>query len=310
MKVLVTGASGFIGRHTVPYLLAAGSEVHSLDIHTLPAELGGVKHHIVDLSDHALVRRLLSELRPSHLLHFAWHVPPGEFWTSRGNVQCLHDSLQLLTAFLDFGGVRSVVAGTCAEYDWIGSEALREDCTRVQPATLYGASKAALQFLHANLASRADSSFAWGRIFHLYGPYEPPSRFIPSVIRSLLAGQPAKCTHGRQIRDFMHVDDVARAFVQLLLHSSQGAVNIASGRGVTIADIAYQIADLIGRPDLIQLGALPAPASDPASLVADVDRLSHMGFTPTYSLEQGLAQTIEWWGAKSEIRYDSYWRNG
>lgn len=295
MKVLLTGASGFIGRHAVPYLVAAGAEVHCIDIRPLPAEIVGATNHVLDLSDTLRVRALLAEIRPSHLLHLAWHVPPGKFWTARENVQCLQDSLHLITAFLDSGGARSVVAGTCAEYHWSGTEPLREDRTEVRPATLYGASKAALQLMHARLAAQAGSSFAWGRIFHLYGPWEPESRFVPSVIRSLLTGQPAKCSHGRQIRDFMHVDDVARAFVELLFHSTEGAVNIATGRGVTIASVARQIGDIIGRPDLIELGALPAAQDDPASLVAAVDRLQSIGFTPAYSLEQGLAQTIAWW---------------
>lgn len=295
MKVLLTGASGFIGRHALSYLLAGGNEVHSVDVRPLPAASAGATHHLFDLSDTAKVRQLITELRPSHLLHLAWHVPPGNFWTARNNIDCLQNSLDLLVAFLDSGGSRSVVAGTCAEYDWTGSSPLSECNTTIQPATLYGASKAALQMVYLKLASLAGSSFAWGRIFHLYGPHEPEARFVPSVIRALLAGQPARCTHGRQIRDFLHVDDVARAFVELLFHSFQGPVNIASGQPVTVAALARQIGEIIGRPDLIQLGAIPEPAGDPPALVADVQRLQKLGFSPTYSLQEGLRQTIEWW---------------
>ena len=295
MKVLLTGACGFIGRHALRHLVATGSEVHTVDMRPLPDGLTGTRHHLINLSDRAQMRQTVSEIKPSHLLHFAWYVTPGEFWTARDNIQCLEDSLQLLTVFLDSGGRRSVVSGTCAEYDWSSDGLLRESDTRIQPLTLYGASKAALFMMHARLAGLAKSSCAWGRIFHLYGPFEPESRFVPSVIRALLRGQEAKCTHGRQVRDFMHVDDIARAFVELLFHPTEGAVNIASGQPVMLADVAQQIAGIVGRPDLLRLGALAEPPGDPPRLVAEVDRLSRIGFVPRYSLSSGLRQTVEWW---------------
>lgn len=295
MRVLLTGPSGFIGRHAIPYLLEAGCDLHTVDIRPLPADVSGAIHHTIDLLDARQVRELMAGLRPSHLLHFAWYVAPGKYWTSLDNVRWLQASLDLVAAFLDCGGERSVIAGTCAEYDWTGRGVLREHDTPIRPSTLYGASKGALQMVHARLASQAGSSFAWGRIFHLYGPFEPESRFVPSIILSILGGQPAKCTHGRQVRDFMHVHDVARAFVALLFDSAEGVVNIATGEGLAIAEVARQIADIIGRPDLLRLGALPEPADDPPSLIADIGRLHALGFNPTYSLQEGLRQTIGWW---------------
>jgi nucleoside-diphosphate-sugar epimerase len=149
--------------------------------------------------------------------------------------------------------------------------------------------------VHERLASQAGSSFAWGRIFHLYGPFEPEARLVPSIILSILKGLPAKCTHGRQVRDFMHVDDVARAFVRLLYDPAEGVVNIATGQGVSIADVAREITEIIGRPDLLRLGALPEPADDPPRLIADTGRLQALGFHPAYSLREGLQQTVGWW---------------
>jgi nucleoside-diphosphate-sugar epimerase len=304
MRVLLTGPSGFIGRHAIPYLQTAGCELHTVDIRPLDDAVTGLSHHAVDLLDARRVRELMTEIRPSHLLHFAWCVTPGAFWTSPDNVRWLQASLDLVAAFLDCGGQRSVIAGTCAEYDWTGGEILREDHTPVRPSSLYGASKAALQLVHARLASLAGSSFAWGRIFHLYGPFEPESRLVPSVIRSILGGQAARCTHGRQVRDFMHVDDVARAFVALLQGSAEGVVNIATGQGVQIAEVTRRIADILGRPDLLCLGALPEAASDPPTLVADARRLHSLGFVPAYSLDGGLRQTINWWTQRSAVQSD------
>lgn len=98
------------------------------------------------------------------------------------------------------------------------------------------------------------------------------------------------------MRDFLHVEDVARAFVALLDSEVQGAVNIASGTAVAVKDVIFEIGKLTGRSELIRLGALPLPADEPRVLVADVKRLhAEVGWRPTYELSEGLAGTIEWW---------------
>jgi nucleoside-diphosphate-sugar epimerase len=204
-------------------------------------------------------------------------------------------SLYLVEQFHAYGGQRAVVAGTCAEYDWRYGHCV-EQLTPLQPATLYGTSKHALQSLLTAYALRHGLSLAWGRIFFLYGPHEPATRFVASVIRALLADEVARCSHGRQIRDLLHVQDVAAAFVALLNSSVEGAVNIGSGRPTSLADVALQIGALLGQPERIQLGALAAPADDPPLLLADVRRLNQeVGWQPAYSLEAGLEQSIAWW---------------
>jgi nucleoside-diphosphate-sugar epimerase len=139
-------------------------------------------------------------------------------------------------------------------------------------------------------------SWAWGRVFFLYGPGEHPDRLVAYVIRSLLGGRPARCASGKPVRDFMHVQDVAGAFVSLLDSEVQGPVNIASGQGVPLCDMVRRIADIQGKPNLVELGAIPDRPDEPASLVADVRRLrDEVGFAPTFTLDDGLAQTIQWW---------------
>jgi nucleoside-diphosphate-sugar epimerase len=200
-----------------------------------------------------------------------------------------------LQAFERHGGQRVVMAGSCAEYDW-GYGYCSERLTPLAPSTLYGNSKHSLQIMLNSFAAQTELSAAWGRIFFLYGPHEYQERLVSSVVGAVLKNNPAPCSHGEQVRDFLHVQDVADAFVALLESDVSGPVNVASGHPVSLKDIVYKIAGKANRWDLIQLGALPAPANEPPLLVANVSRLKdEVGWSPQYDLDRGLEQTMNWW---------------
>lgn len=292
-RVLVTGATGFIGRHTLAPLVAAGHEVHAVSSRTRAPESDGVVWHQADLLTDATV---VGEVAPEALLHLAWYAEHGKFWTAPENVRWVEASLALLRAFAESGGRRAVLAGTCAEYDWSVTGPLTEDSTPLRPATLYGAAKHGLHTVAAAFAERAGLSLAWGRVFFLFGPGEVPERLVPSVARALLAGQHARTTAGMQLRDFLHVEDVARALAALIASDVSGPVNVASGEGVTLRHVIELIAQATGRPELLQLGALEQRPGEPESLVADATRLrNEVGFVPRVALPDGIHQTVEWW---------------
>jgi len=294
-RVLVTGAGGFIGRQTLAPLLAAGCEVHAASL-TVPDEAPpGICWYTNDLLNPLEISKLLNAVKPTHLLHLAWYAAPGKFWNAPENRDWLEAGKVLLNAFCDTGGQRVVFAGTCAEYE-TGHGQCVENQTPLKPATLYGICKNELHQFAVNFAQQNGRSMAWGRVFHLYGPYEYPQRFVPSVILSLLRGEEARCTEGTQERDFMHVRDVASAFVALLASPVEGPVNIASGRPVRLADVARRIAGCLGAEYLLKLGALSAASDDPPVLTASVDRLNReVNWTPAIPLDQGLTEAIAWW---------------
>lgn len=295
-RVLLTGASGFVARHAQQRLLELGYEVHAVGFRATTAWAHRNVHvHTIDLLDERQSATLLRSVRPTHLMHLAWYAVPGKFWTSPDNLRWVSASLNLTHAFVEAGGTRAIYSGTCAEYDW-SSGRCREDTTPLRPTTLYGTCKHALHSVLAQAADDMGLSVAWGRLFFVYGSYEADRRLVSSVITSLLKGEPTPCTHGRQVRDFMHVQDVADAMAALLDSPVTGPVNIASGDPRPVADVVRLIGDATGRSELVRWGARQPQPDEPERIEADVARLTdEVGFRPRLGLEEGIYQTVAWW---------------
>ena len=314
-RVLVTGAGGFIGRWSVPALLRLGYEVHAVLSGTagraVPVQLDGAKIHFADLLNDAHLDALIRGVKPSHLLHFAWIATPGLYWNSEENFRWLAASKRLLRTFHAQGGGRAVMAGSCAEYDWSRVEVCDElssplaDGKIVAPTdaaapsdavSRYAACKIALQRMLGDFGRREHLSTAWGRIFFQFGPHEHPDRLVPSVICNLLLNREAPCSHGRQIRSFLHVADVGEAFAAVLDSELEGPVNIGSDERVALTDLVGRIARQIGRPELLRLGARPAPPREPSLLVPEIRRLRDEAlWRPRFTLNEALSDTIAWW---------------
>jgi nucleoside-diphosphate-sugar epimerase len=297
-RLLLTGATGFVGRHTIRPLVARGFEVHALSSAPHAGAENGVEWHRGSLLASGDVEALLDKVRPTHLMHLAWYVAPGKWADAPQNYEWAQASLNLLRGFADRGGKRAVVSGSCLEYDWAAGYC-SESRTPRGPHTFYGTCKNAVQELWAGYAARAGVSSAWARIFFVYGPGEHPDRLVAHVIRKLLAGDEARCSHGRQIRDYLYVQDVADALVALAGSDLEGPINVASGQPIALSDLVARAAAAVGRPELVRLGAIPPAPSDAPLVVADVERLrASLGFVPTTDLTRGLAETVAWWAAR------------
>ena len=300
-SVLVTGAGGFVGRYVLQQLLAKGLQVHA--VHGLNSVAGDsrAQWHQLDLLDGVAVSALLAKLRPQQLVHLAWCAKPGSYWTSAENLLWVRATLELLDAFRLSGGEAAVIAGTCAEYDWRYGYC-QEALTPLQPATVYGRCKNAARELSEVFTQVHAIPVAWGRIFQVYGPHEPAGRLLPATCQALLRGQEARCSHGQQLRDFIHVKDVANALLHLLEVQACGAFNIASGQPTRIRAVVEYLANQLGRQELLRFGAIAAPDGDPPLLVADIQKLRSLGWQAQFDLHSGLDDTLAWW--QSNLRHN------
>lgn len=281
-RILVTGATGFIGRPLVRALAASGHDVHGA---ARSGRLGGGRLHCVDLLDAEAVADLMDEVRPTDLVHLAWTTTHGHFWRDPANLDWAGATLSLLRTFHRGGGRRALLTGSCAEYDWSTPGPYREPAAGPPPETLYGATKLATGLTAVAFGRQTGLEVAWARLFHLYGPGEPAQRLVPQLLHAAARGTHVELDNPGSVIDLMHVDDAAAALAAVLESGVTGPVNVATGLPVPLASVAGTVADLAGLDR-------PAPHGAAASgrlIHADTDRLEReVGVPPPRGLDEGL----------------------
>ena len=268
--ILLTGATGFVGRQVLRLLREQGAAVRVVvryGHHPQPDDISTLDH-VVQTTD------LFAENQEwwektldgiNTVIHVAWYTEPGKYLQSVKNIDCLSGTLNLAKGAVLAGVRRFVGIGTCFEYD-LSSGMLHIE-TPLRPATPYAAAKAAAYLALSQWLATQGIEFAWCRLFYLYGEGEDARRFVPYLRTKLAAGEPAELTSGNQIRDFLDVRIAARMIVETALGSSQGPINICSGVPITIRQLAEKIADEYGRRDLLRFGARPDNLVDPPCVV-------------------------------------------
>lgn len=302
MRVLLTGGAGFIGSHLARLLVSEGHDVTAIvrpetdrwRIRDIEKRLRIVEG---DLRDLGALTETVRASRPEICVHLAWHGWSGKP-TAQDNISSLSVSLELLRMMSGIGCNRFVSVGTCFEYD-LDHDRLQET-TPLRPHDLYGACKKSLFEVAQEFSRLTGVEVLMPRVFYSYGPREDPRRLVSSIMLSLLNGEAARVTPGQQVRDYLHVEDVASAIWSAARSGLVGAVNIASGEPVTIATVARRIGDLLGTPDLVHLGALDYRPNEPMRILGDPSVLrDDVGWSPRFDLDSGLAQTLRWWKESS-----------
>jgi len=290
MRVLLTGASGFLGRYVLEGLRQQGIETVVLGRRRAP-ESSFANFIEADLLAAGDFAALVKGSAATHLLHLAWYAEHGEYWASPLNLRWVEATTRLAEAFCDAGGKQVVVAGTCAEYDWSHGYC-REESTPLNPATLYGTAKDGARRLVMAVCAQHQVPCAWGRIFLPFGKGETTQRLIPSLIEVFRGKRTPFGVNATAYRDFLHASDVAEGFIALLRSGASGAYNISSGRPVQLIEVVEKLAQLLDADAQAVLGLTTERPGEPPLLVGENLKLKTLDWRPALSLAQGLERTM------------------
>ena len=298
MKVMVTGAGGFVGAAFVANALSSKHDVVALvrpaSTRDRLAEYSAVIVP-VDLADPSNLDAVMQQHRPEVIVHAAWN---GLSNTARHERAQVTDNVALTVATVDAAvaaGVGKFIGiGSQAEYGLLSGK-MSETALPV-PTSLYRAAKVAAQVLASQLCAEAGLDFAWLRLFSTYGPRDNPHWLIPSLIEQLLDGQRPRTTEGRQFWDYLFIDDVADA-IRAVMESKDatGVFNLGSGQPVAVRSIIEQVRDIAAPGLNLVFGEVPYKPDQIWHMEADITRLKRLsGFTPSVALDEGLARTVAW----------------
>ncbi len=268
--ILLTGASGFVGRQVLKDLSDKG-----IKIRLVVRE--GKQHEFANqvcVESIVITQDLFVESATwwanvcqgvDTVIHIAWFAEPGKYLQSEKNIDCLIGTLQMAKGSLMAGVRRFIGIGTCFEYDL--TNGLLSIQTELKPLTPYAATKAAAFTALSKYLTQHGIEFAWCRLFYLFGEGEDKRCLVGYLRSKLESGELALLTNGNQVRDYLDVRDAGKMIVEKSLSNLQGPINICSGVPVTVRQIAEKIAKEYGRQDLLRFGARPENMIDPPFVV-------------------------------------------
>jgi UDP-glucose 4-epimerase len=304
-KVLVSGATGFIGSHLVRRLVADGVEVHALTSAVssiCPVRLADLRDriwlHEANITDRGALDALVKRVEPSHVFHLAAYTHVGKSWQRTD--ECIQVNVQgtvnLLRALEGTPYVRFVNMGTSEIYGDVPPPFKEDD--PVRPVSPYAASKFSAECFCRLFHQGLGWPLVMVRPFNAYGPAQSADRVIPEIILRALRGEELKMTRGRQTREFNYVEDVVDGLVRAgTVAGLEGTlVNIGCGKDESIRSVAQTVLDLLGNPVEAQFGALPERPTEIWTMRCDNSRARELlDWKPQHDLVDGLEKTIAWY---------------
>lgn len=297
--LLVTGAGGFLGAAVVRQALADGHSVAALSRTPAPERLRGLSGplttHAIDLADCDAVARTLQEIAPGVVIHCAWEGVGGARRAGDVQLDNIATTVALADAAIAAGARKFVGLGSQAEYGRFDRRIVESDLPC--PTMLYGAAKLSACHLVRQRCGDARISFAWLRLFSVYGPGDNPNWLIPSVAAALARGEVPKCTLGTQLWDYLHIDDAAAGTLAAAVAAdATGTFNLSSGRPVAVRAIVERLRDLLAPGLSLRFGEVEFGPQQIMHLEGDSTRLTKAtGWAPRIDTLAGLADVaMEW----------------
>lgn len=291
MRVLITGGSGFIGRHLVRAL--AGDE-HQLCLlaRTPGADAGNISFIRWDPGDPASVRPHLARFAPDACVHLAWTgIPDYSATTSRRNLDLSITLIDMLLS--DTPCARFVGAGTCMEYGRTQGECVESDPIRTTSYIAW-AKRATHEYLQVQARTRTLATY-WLRLFYVYGPGQRADSLLPTLVRSLADGDMPNIRNPFNAQDFVYVADVAEAMrLAVTTRAEPGIYNVGSGRTATVLDMCRLVEEILDVPvrHSEALAARPVPPETTCFWANPSKTIAALNWQPRHSLADGVRQQV------------------
>jgi nucleoside-diphosphate-sugar epimerase len=293
-KLLITGANGYLGSNFLKLVQDSAFEIYATD--RIVQQNAGTKISWIqaDLEDTAQTEKIFKTLEPDYMLHMAWGLEGNLKHDEAVQKHWVNISMDLVQLFAKYGGKRIIATGTCAEYQWT-EELLKEDSTPIDPKSIYGICKNKFHLELADYCNQCNLSYLWSRIFYSFGPYELPQRIVPYVIHSIARGEEVLTSHGNQVYDYLYVEDVVRALMELIDNEFSGTVNICSGKPQKLKDLILEIANQMDGKELLRFGAIEDDKHTHDYVVGSNEHLKKItGWKQRISIEEGIKKTIQY----------------
>jgi len=300
-RFLVTGAAGFIGASLVRRLLERGGDVtlflqEATDPWRLKEILPQVRVVKGDVADPAAAAKAVAASAPDAVYHLAAH---GAYESQKDADRILRTNLMGTWAMLEAcssSSVRLFVhAGSSSEYGF-KKEPMRES-DLLQPNSVYAVGKAAATHLCGHLATRSKFAIVTLRLFSVYGPWEEPTRLVPTILRRCLQNQPLEMVPRETARDFIFVDDILDAFLRWdgLAALSGEVLNLGTGRQTMMGEFVDAALELTGSKSDVKWGAMAPRIWDTFTWVSDATKAREkLGWQAAHALRDGLRKTLDW----------------
>ncbi len=308
--ILITGGSGFVGAGIVRKLVREKWDVHVI------LRKGSSLQRISDIADKIKIHydllhksRELSALMKKKSPFAIYHLATHGAYPNQHDAQTMIDinvkgTMNLLQSLVGIDYKHLIVAGSSSEYG--GKDNPMKETDYLEPNNFYAATKAAQTLLCQAFAKKYKKSVAILRLFSVYGPAEEKGRFVRSVIESVLSNKKILLASGKEARDFIFIEDVVRAFLHTTKQKKRfdGEIfNIGTGIETTTHQLASHIVSLVGRNIPIQRNAYQGRSWDVYHWRADMTKTNRiLRWKPSYSLDQGLAETIQWYESNLQMK--------
>lgn len=300
MRLLITGATGFVGAKCLELALADGHEVAATVRPQSPARrlasfAGHYEQLTLELGDRHALTAAFARFRPEVIVHLAW---AGVANKARFDLTQISENIDAACALVEAGAAAGCKAfiGTGSQGEYGAGSAMLED-SLPEPTTLYGAAKVSTLYLTRQLAAQGGMRHAWLRLFSTYGPDDNTGWLIPTLITEMLRGERPQTTLGTQFWDWLYVDDVARGLLAAATTpTAQGVFNLGSGEPLQVRRAVEAIRDLAAPGMELVFGEIPFRPDQVMHMQANIERLkTATGWAPQVPFAQGIARTVAWY---------------